>query len=274
MRNPYYGCVLPGHVARHAEPHAEPRPPIRVRGRHHRSRGSLDHASSIRMHKLAITDLAQAAYARSPIPQVPVSDVQRAAAARCMPRSPIWARPGTASTMFMPRVSFAYKLGERTVLKGWVRPVLRHAERRRLQRGRTSSATRRRRQTWRARTSARPGSWAIRGTAFCRSSNPFPVAPTEPGSSRRSRIRSVPTPFSGSGFNRENPNRKHARVNRWRVGVQRELFGNMSVEVAYSGMYSDRVDRTIQESYIPGVVLQHQRHQPRQRRRRRCCSSR
>jgi hypothetical protein len=55
----------------------------------------------------------------------------------------------------------------------------------------------------------------------------------------------------GSGFNRENPNRKHARVNRWRVGVQRELFGNMSVEVAYSGMYSDRVGRTIQESYIP-----------------------
>ena len=33
--------------------------------------------------------------------------------------------------------------------------------------------------------------------------------------------------------------------------MQRELFGNMSVEVAYSGMYSDRVDRTIQESYVP-----------------------
>ena len=33
--------------------------------------------------------------------------------------------------------------------------------------------------------------------------------------------------------------------NRWRFGVQRELFGNTSVEVAYSGQYADRVDRAI-----------------------------
>ena len=55
----------------------------------------------------------------------------------------------------------------------------------------------------------------------------------------------------GSHFVWENPNRKHARVQRWRFGVQREFFGNTSVEVAYSGQYADRVDRSIAGSFIP-----------------------
>jgi hypothetical protein len=33
--------------------------------------------------------------------------------------------------------------------------------------------------------------------------------------------------------------------------VQREFFGNTSVEIAYSGQYADRVDRAIAGSYIP-----------------------
>jgi hypothetical protein len=40
-------------------------------------------------------------------------------------------------------------------------------------------------------------------------------------------------------------------VQRWRFGVQREFFGNTSVEVAYSGQYADRVDRALAGSYIP-----------------------
>ncbi len=55
----------------------------------------------------------------------------------------------------------------------------------------------------------------------------------------------------GSNFTRENPTRQHARVQRWRVGVQRELFHSTAIEVAYSGAYADRVDLAIQGSYIP-----------------------
>ena len=40
-------------------------------------------------------------------------------------------------------------------------------------------------------------------------------------------------------------------MQRWRIGVQREFFGNTSVEVAYAGQYADRVDRSIAGSYIP-----------------------
>jgi hypothetical protein len=67
---------------------------------------------------LAITDMAQAAYARNPIPQVPVSDF------RVLGGSIYATAPGAmglswkGEAMWMPRVSGAYTLGERTVIKG------------------------------------------------------------------------------------------------------------------------------------------------------------
>ena len=44
-----------------------------------------------------------------------------------------------------------------------------------------------------------------------------------------------------------NLDREHARMQRWRMGVQRELGRNMAIEVAYVGSYADNVDIT------PGV---------------------
>ena len=55
----------------------------------------------------------------------------------------------------------------------------------------------------------------------------------------------------GTSFTREDPNRKHPRVQRWRIGVQRELLRGLAVEVAYSGSYADRVGRNINEVYVP-----------------------
>ena len=39
-----------------------------------------------------------------------------------------------------------------------------------------------------------------------------------------------------------NLDREHARLQRWRAGVQKELGRNMAIEVAYVGTYSDDVD--------------------------------
>ena len=41
-----------------------------------------------------------------------------------------------------------------------------------------------------------------------------------------------------------NLDREHARMQRWRMGVQRELGRNMAIEVAYVGSYADNVDVT------------------------------
>ena len=154
--------------------------------------------------------------------------------------------------MWMPRASAAYKLGERTVIKagyGMFFDTLNAADYNTLNQLGYTSATVNVREH-RLRPDLAPGRSAE--PASCRSSNPFPVrANGNRFEDRARRIRSAPTRFSAAPFTWENPNRKHARVQRWRVGVQREFFGNTSVEVAYSGQYADRVDRTIAGSFIP-----------------------
>ena len=110
--------VRPGHVARHVQPHAQLRPPLRVRGRHQGVAGSLADRVRSGRARWRSRDLAQAAYARNPIPQVPVSEF------RVLGGSVYAGAPGASGlswkgeSMWMPRVSGAYTLGERTVIKG------------------------------------------------------------------------------------------------------------------------------------------------------------
>jgi hypothetical protein len=47
---------------------------------------------------------------------------------------------------------------------------------------------------------------------------------------------------AGQALSYGNLDREHARLQRWRAGVQKELGRNMAIEVAYVGTYSDNVD--------------------------------
>ena len=55
----------------------------------------------------------------------------------------------------------------------------------------------------------------------------------------------------GENHTAPNSNTEHARVQRWRVSVQREISRNMAVEVAYNGSFGDRLDATIRQDYLP-----------------------
>jgi hypothetical protein len=55
----------------------------------------------------------------------------------------------------------------------------------------------------------------------------------------------------GRGFTAENPNRKHARVQRWRLAWQREIASRTALEVSYAGSYADRQGVTIRQDYLP-----------------------
>ena len=43
----------------------------------------------------------------------------------------------------------------------------------------------------------------------------------------------------------------HSRVQRWRLGWQRELNSTMAIEVAYSGSYADRQGISIRQDFLP-----------------------
>jgi Carboxypeptidase regulatory-like domain/TonB dependent receptor-like, beta-barrel len=152
--------------------------------------------------------------------------------------------------MWMPRVSAAYKLGERMVLKGgW---GLYYDT---LNAGDVANGTVVSYQTGYG-VSTVTGNSADLGRTFVYNVNagqgdPFPVRAdgsrfdTPIGSSLGADT------LLGTTYTDQNLNREHARQQRWRVSVQRELARNLGLEVAYNGSYSDRIDRTIRADYLP-----------------------
>jgi len=147
--------------------------------------------------------------------------------------------------MWMPRLSAAYKLGDRTVLKGGYGlyyDTLNAGDSLPSQTGYNVTTT--------------TGNSNDLGRTFLVNFNsgtgdPFPVRAdgtrfdTPVGSAFG--VNSI----LGNGFTAENLDREHARQQRWRLSVQRELLHNLSVEIAYNGSYSDRIGRSIRQDYLP-----------------------
>ena len=201
--------------------------------------------------ELAITQLAQAAYAANPIPQVPASQFR-------VVGGPIFASDAgqdgqswAGQAMWMPRLSAAYKLGDRTVLKGgWglFYDTLNAADFNPNQTGydvtTTSTVSTDFGQTW---------NFGDPKNGISPLTNPFPVR--SDGSRFDTPIGSslgVDT-LLGQNYTANNLNREHGRVQRWRVSLQRELTRNMAVEVAYNGSFADRLSIGIAQSYVPEI---------------------
>ena len=202
---------------------------------------------------LAISDAAEAAYARAPIPQLPPADfhVRGGSVFATDPGQDgnVW-RP---QTMWMPRLSAAYKLGEKTVLKagyGVYYDTLNAADYGQNNAGFSATTNN--------TNSTNFGQTFLLGNPYAGElgfADPFPLRSDgtrfdEPTGSSLG----VDT-IAGSGFTIQNQNHEHARQQRWRIGVQREVARNLSVEVAYDGSYSDRIELSIREDYLPQQVL-------------------
>ena len=200
--------------------------------------------------KLAITDAAEAAYRTGTLP----SQAGMPATISVL-GGPIYAtdpghsglsQPGTA--MWMPRVSASYLLGERTVVKGGYGlyyDTLAASDYAAQQAGYTVTTT--------ATISddlGRTFKWASPGTggsAF----DPFPV---RPDGTRWDPILADSLGINtllGGALSTENGLREHARQQRWRASIQRELWSRLSVEVAYSGAYNDKLPVSIRMDYLP-----------------------
>jgi hypothetical protein len=200
--------------------------------------------------QLAITSLAEAAYARNPIPQVPVSEFKVRGGSVYAGDPGATGSSWKGESMWMPRVSGGYTVGERTVIKGGYGlffDTLNAGDYTGFnQLGYSASTTN--------VTSTDFGQTWLLGdprNGILPLVDPFPIrlgggrfeVPIEDALGVDAIV--------GTTFTREDPNRKHARVQRWRIGVQQELLRNLAVEIAYSGAYADRVGRNIAEAYVP-----------------------
>ncbi len=211
--------------------------------------------------KLAISDLAEAAYGRAPIPEVPAS-------AFLVRGGSIYATdPGQdgkvwqPQTLLMPRISAAYKLGDKTVLKagyGIYYDTLNAADFNQNNFGYSATTNN--------TNSTNFGQTFLLGDPYSGQlgfADPFPVRTDgtrfdEPTGSSLG----VDTIAGSSNYAIQNQNHEHARQQRWRIGIQREVINNLSVEVAYDGSYSDRIEMGIRQDYLPEQVLDSRQPEP------------
>jgi hypothetical protein len=192
----------------------------------------------------SITQAAEAAYLASGVPNTPTMlpgiSVRGGAVYATDPGQDGTTWKGQA--MWMPRVSWAYKLGSRTVVKGgWglYYDTLNAGDSDPSQSGYNVTTT-------------NNISNDLGRTFLYSMFDPFPV---------RLDGNRFETPVGaslgydsvlGTGYTVENQQREHSHQQRWRVSVQRELARNLGVEIAYNGSYSDRIGRNIRQDYLPG----------------------
>lgn len=189
--------------------------------------------------KLPITDAAQAAYARSPIPELPSSSF------RVLGGSIYPGVNGTSRSlqrgefMLLPRFGAAYQLNPKTIIRSGYGIYFDTLNAQNLAPDQSGSS----RATINPVTNDFGVTW-LSGNPQAGISplvNPFPV-------------RSDGTRFdvpvgaaqgllarTGSGWSFYDENVPRARQQRWRIDVQRQLGANMMVSVGYAGTFSDQI---------------------------------
>ncbi len=188
--------------------------------------------------KLPISDAAQAAYAKSPAPEL-------SAAGFVVRGGPVY--PGVNGVPsrlvnneagWLPRVAAAWQASSRTVLRIGYGMFYDS-----MVAGGSLDQTGFNRTTSTLTTTDYGMTWRVgdprRGISPL--TDPFPVRPdgTRFDAPVRNALGSMATVGSGWTFNSFNA--KSARQQRWRVGVQQQLTANMVFEAAYAGSYTGRI---------------------------------
>jgi len=200
--------------------------------------------------KLAISDAAQAAYGRAPVPELAASSFLVQGGSVYPGVNGAQRRLQQNEFMLLPRLGMAYQLDSKTVLRGGygiyfdtlnaqnVAP-----DQSGFSRATVSPITNDFGQTW---LSGNPQLGVSPLT------NPFPVradgtrfdAPVGAGQGLLAR--------AGIGWNYFPEAVPRARQQRWRVDVQRQLGADMVVSAGYAGSYSDQIRVTRRMDALPG----------------------
>ncbi len=215
-----------------------------LRERHNRFIAGFDPSAS-----LPITALAQAAYAKSPVPELPVSAFSAVGGSLYTGDGSVGNRFPAAQLMFLPRLGFAYQITPKTTLRGGygvyydtINAQNQSPDQSGFSLTTTVPASNDFGQTW---LSGDPRNGVSPLT------NPFPL--------RSDGTRFDPPVGSalglmakdGSGWTFLDPNFQRAREQRWRLDLQRQFGSKTVLSVAYAGMYANHVRLTRKLDALP-----------------------
>jgi hypothetical protein len=191
---------------------------------------------------LPISAAAQAAYARNPLPEVPASQFIVKGGTVYSGKNGVPRELWRSELMWLPRLSAAWKLGQKAVVRGGygvyydtLNVMNQAADQSGFSRATNTVLTTDAGVNWLA-GDPRNGMSAL--------TNPFPVRSDGTRFDVPLRDALGPMARTGQGFTYNRFDRSHPRVQRWRIGVQRELSSNMAIEVAYWGQWADNIGIT------------------------------
>jgi acylphosphatase len=205
---------------------------------------------------------AQAAYAASPIPELPASQfkiqggntyVGVNGASRALYQSEL---------MWLPRIGAAYQLNAKTVLRAGygifydTLNVLNYGPNQfGFSRSTNAIISNDFGQTWGATTAPYP---ANANPANFRSilNDPFPVRADGSRFDVPTRDALGAMAYAGRGFGFTAWNTPHPRQQRWQAGIQRQIGASMVVTATYAGTYSDRISQFSSSNNVPGRPMQ------------------
>ncbi len=192
--------------------------------------------------RLPLTEQAEAAYARNPIPELPASQFKVLggsvyAGSNGAPRNLF-----RNESMWMPRIGVAYLLDSKTVLRGGygmffdtLNVMNFGPDQFGYSRSTGTIITNNFGQTWNFAGNANPAN----GGSPLR--DPFPVRPDGTRFDVPTRDALGSMARAGRNFDFTPFSLPHARQQRYSIGIQRQLSATMVVNVMYQGSYSDRV---------------------------------
>jgi hypothetical protein len=189
---------------------------------------------------LPISEAAQAAYARNPLPELPASQFVVRGGSVYAGKNGVDRKLWQNELMWLPRLSAAWQLSPKTILRGGygiyfdtLNVLNQGADQYGFARATNTVLTNDFGVNW---LTGDPQN------GISPLADPFPIR--SDGTRFDSPLRDALGPMArvGQSFTFTDYNRRHPRIQRWRMGVQRELSGNMMVEASYWGQWGDRIN--------------------------------